>query len=206
MAKVHFGTNMKDDPYFCVFEMSDGEYYHAHQMIATTKRTTRWLSYTSKLRDLLRLLPDSDPDERRHPNASAHHCQAGKHESATQIMTNYVTFSNKGKNIGSGDIRLDPLGPEPIRPLLDYPQGRTLVGSSSPRTMLLWLDWLSYYGSIRRWKDVKYHLNIAKQYKRDYAFILSEPQHPHYAFHKDTLARKEAWVQNYIRLLTTPRN
>lgn len=201
-AKVHFG-NMKDEPYFCVFEMSDGEYYHAHQMIATTKRTTKWLSYCNKIKDQLRLLPDSDPEERRLPNACAHHCQAGKHESATQIMTNYVTFSNKGKNIGSGDIRLDPLGPEPIRPLLDFPQGRSLT---SMPTGLLWMQWLKFYGDRRRWKDVKFHLNIAKQYKSDYAFILSEPKHPHYAFHKATLARKEAWVQNYILLQTTPRN
>ena len=205
-AKVHFGT-MLDRPYFCVLEVSDTGYHHCHQMIVTAKRTTRWLSYTYKVKDLLRLNPDFGPDETRLPNCAAHHCMAPKHVSPAEIMTNYVTFSTKGKNIGSGDIRLDPLGPEPMRPILDRPSLAAVLASTDPFNPTgpheVLTQWHHYDMALQHWKDRKRFLNIAKAYKREHAHVLSHPTHPHHAYHKAQLARKEKLVADFITRVTS---
>lgn len=196
---------MKDQPYFCILELSDEGYYHGHQMINTDKVTSLWLSYTYKVKDILSKTSGYDPSETRLPNCSAHYCSAPKHVSATEIMTNYVTFSTKGKNIGSGDLRLDPLGPEPIRPILDKP---TLLTDDPTAAWInrhwdTYNEWKAYELRLHHWRDLKYKLDMAKRYKREWSFILSEPKHPHHAFHKATLARKEQFVADLITRETT---
>jgi len=201
---------MKDQPYFCVLEFTEEGYYHAHQMIVTDKRSAKWLSWTYKLKDLVRTNPNLESSQTRLPNADAHHCLAPKRISPIEIMTNYVTFSTKGKNIGSGDIRLDPLGPKSIRPVLDKPAPPPNMSENQyvdkrwwVTNFPLWEQWKTFERSLTAWNELKFKLEVAKRYKREYAFILSEPSHPHHKFHKAQLALKEQFVADLITRETT---
>lgn len=203
LAQTHF-PNLNARPYAVVIELTDKGYVHGHYMLDFAKESSLWWSFTYRVKDLLALHPDPDPDQTRLITCRSFVCRGRKRDDNATIMANYLEFSNKGKNIGEGVVKRDPLGPKPIRPTLDkLPWDSARAASSNYLVSFSRSsdEWGKYHLALSSWNDRNYKLDTVKRYRKEHSWVLSEPTHPHHAYHKSELLRKQTWLDNYITRL-----